>query len=63
MQALEHIFFGILMVLFGLGVLGCLLTIPMAAFKFFSVLFEKNHADFPDERELPPDNLTPDAPR
>lgn len=45
MQLLSHAFFGFLMLLFGIGVLGCAITIPMAAFKFFSVLFEKDQGD------------------
>jgi hypothetical protein len=39
---LHTIFFGFWMVLFGIGALGCAITIPIVAFKFFSVLFEKD---------------------
>jgi len=35
----------ILMGLFAIGVAGCLITIPLCAYKFFSVLLEKD----PDE--------------
>ena len=38
----------ILMVIFALGVAGCLITIPMCAFKFFAVLVEGTH---PDEKD------------
>lgn len=48
-----HAFFGALMVLFAIGAIGCALTIPMAAFKFLSVLFEK------DQDEPNPSNQFP----
>ncbi len=35
-------FFKFLTLVFMIGVAGCLLTIPLAAYKFFSVLFEKD---------------------
>lgn len=35
----------ILMGLFAVGVAGCLITIPICAYKFFSVLLEKNDAE------------------
>ncbi len=53
MHAVEQVFFYFLMVLFGLGVLGCALTIPLAAFKFFSVLFEKDNLDTPNQELTP----------
>jgi hypothetical protein len=42
MEQLEMILLGILMVMFAVGWLGCALAIPMAAIRFFSVLFEKD---------------------
>lgn len=35
----------ILMGLFAVGVTGCLITIPICAYKFFSVLLEKNDTE------------------
>lgn len=35
----------ILMGLFAIGVAGCMITIPICAYKFFSVLLEKNDTD------------------
>lgn len=49
MEHLGTILFGILMVLFGIGWLGCALTIPMAAFKFLWVLFEKDEEQPPQQ--------------
>jgi len=51
---LATLFFSFLVVLFAIGWIGCALTIPMAAFRFFSVLFE-------EDEEQPPqtDYVTP----
>jgi hypothetical protein len=50
METLSIWFFKFLTLVFTIGWIGCLLTIPMAAFKFFSVLFDKD-ADQPDRQE------------
>ena len=42
MEALSVWFFKFLTLVFTIGWIGCLLTIPMAAYKFVSVLFEKD---------------------
>jgi hypothetical protein len=42
MEQLEMILLGTLMVMFAVGWLGCALAIPMAAIRFFAVLFEKD---------------------
>jgi hypothetical protein len=46
--------FGALMVLFAIGWIGCALTIPMAAFKFLAVLFEKDQDEASPEDQYPP---------
>ncbi len=38
-------FFRLLSVVFTIGWIGCLLTIPLAAFKFLAVLFEKDQPE------------------
>ena len=48
METLASWFFRILTLVFMIGVAGCLVTIPLAAYKFFSVLFEKDS----DEPEI-----------
>jgi hypothetical protein len=53
MAHIGNVFFGALMVLFAIGAIGCALTIPMAAFKFLAVLFEK------DQEEPNPGNQFP----
>jgi len=40
MEELAKLFFKFLTLVFTIGWIGCLLTIPLAAFKFFAVLFE-----------------------
>jgi hypothetical protein len=45
MQWLLHILQGMFLV----GVVGCGLTIPIVAFKFFSVLFEKDEEERPNQ--------------
>jgi hypothetical protein len=42
METLSVWFFKVLTLIFTIGWIGCLLTIPMAAYKFVSVLFEKD---------------------
>ncbi len=42
METLGIWFFRFLTLVFAIGVIGCLMTIPLAAYKFFSVLFEKD---------------------
>jgi len=42
METLASWFFRFLTLVFMIGVAGCLVTIPLAAYKFFSVLFEKD---------------------
>jgi hypothetical protein len=42
METLGIWFFRFLTLVFVIGVIGCLMTIPLAAYKFFSVLFEKD---------------------
>ncbi len=42
METLGIWFFRFLTLVFAIGVVGCLMTIPLAAYKFFSVLFEKD---------------------
>ena len=42
---LHHILVKVLTVLFLIGVAGCLVTIPIVAWKFFSVLLEKDDAE------------------
>jgi hypothetical protein len=53
MVHLGNIFFGAMMVLFAVGVIGCALTIPMAAFKFLSVLFEKDQDEPAANNQFP----------
>jgi hypothetical protein len=45
MEELTRLFFKFLTLVFTIGWIGCLITIPLAAFKFFSVLFEQDAAD------------------
>jgi hypothetical protein len=45
MQPLIHVLIVLLVVLFSIGAIGCAITIPIVAFKFFSVLFEKDAGD------------------
>jgi uncharacterized membrane protein len=45
MQAIAHVLFLVLIVVFAIGAIGCAITIPIVAFKFFSVLFEKDQGD------------------
>ena len=40
-----HILVKVLTVLFAIGVAGCLVTIPIVAWKFFSVLLEKDEPE------------------
>jgi hypothetical protein len=40
-----HILVKVLTVLFAIGVAGCAVTIPIVAWKFFSVLFEKDASE------------------
>lgn len=42
MDHLGALFFRLLMYIFALGALGCAITIPLAAYKFLAVLFEKD---------------------
>jgi hypothetical protein len=42
METLTVWFFKFLTLVFTIGWIGCLLTIPLAAYKFVSVLFEKD---------------------
>jgi hypothetical protein len=55
MDAFLHILVKLLTALFAIGVAGCLITIPIVAWKFFSVLLEKDeteqNAEVPVERE------------
>ena len=44
-MALMAILLKILQAMFYIGVAGCALTIPIVAFKFFSVLFEKDEGE------------------
>jgi hypothetical protein len=44
-QTLEYLFFALLMVNFTIGAVGCAITIPIVAVKFFSVLFEEDEVD------------------
>jgi|tagenome__1003787_1003787.scaffolds.fasta_scaffold16235065_1 hypothetical protein len=43
-------FFKFLTLVFTIGWIGCLLTIPLAAYKFVSVLFEKD-SDEPEQHQ------------
>jgi len=45
MDAFFHILARVMTVLFALGVAGCLVTIPIVAWKFFSVLLEKDESE------------------
>ncbi|HWR15519.1 MAG TPA: hypothetical protein VN577_11875 [Terriglobales bacterium] len=54
MEVFERILFGFLMVLFGIGALGCAITIPLAAARFFAVLFEKGETDQHRDTEFTP---------
>jgi hypothetical protein len=49
-----NVFFGALVVLFAVGAIGCALTIPMAAIKFLSVLFEKDQDEPAANTQFPP---------
>ncbi len=40
MESIVHVLSLALMLVFALGVLGCAITIPICAFKFFAILFE-----------------------
>jgi hypothetical protein len=50
MDALFHVLARILTVLFGLGVAGCVVAIPIVAWKFFSVLLEKDESEHNGDR-------------
>lgn len=51
----QTIFFGLWMILFGIGAVGCAITIPIVAFKFFAVLFEQDVEEQPhQEYEVTP---------
>jgi hypothetical protein len=45
MDVFFHILAKVMTVLFALGVGGCLVTIPIVAWKFFSVLLEKDDSE------------------
>ena len=45
MDPFLHLLVKALTVLFAIGVGGCLVTIPVVAWKFFSVLLEKDETD------------------
>lgn len=51
METLANWFFNFLSLIFALGWIGCLATIPMAAYKFVSVLFEKDTDEPENHRE------------
>jgi hypothetical protein len=53
MERVAELFFKFLTLVFTIGWIGCLLTIPMAAFKFFSVLFDKDSGE-EGQREFRP---------
>ena len=48
-----HILVKILTVLFAIGVAGCMVTIPIVAWKFFSVLLEKDEPENGAETPAP----------
>jgi hypothetical protein len=48
MDAFFHALARVMTVIFAIGVAGCMLTIPIVAWKFFSVLLEKD-AEHPEE--------------
>ena len=50
MDTLGILFFRFLTLVFAVGVIGCLMTIPLAAYKFFSVLFDKD-SDQPEANQ------------
>lgn len=50
------------MVLFAIGAIGCVISIPIVAVKFFSVLFEKDVAEETGGR-LQPDMSSPSVQR
>ena len=50
MESLGMWFFRFLTLVFAIGVIGCLMTIPLAAYKFLSVLFEKG-SDQPETHQ------------
>jgi hypothetical protein len=52
-------FFKFLTLVFTIGWIGCLLTIPMAAYKFVSVLFEKDSEDPEQHQEFASPMATP----
>lgn len=54
-------FFKFLTLVFTIGWIGCLLTIPLAAYKFFSVLFEKDAEEPEVHQEF--DSAPPSAAR
>ena len=50
------------MILFAIGVIGCAITIPLAAIKFFAVLFEKDEPEetrLSEPEALPPSSMRP----
>lgn len=57
-----HIIAWPLMILFAIGVIGCAITIPLAAIKFFAVLFEKDEPEetrLSEPEALPPSSMRP----
>lgn len=42
---LTTILFWIIVTIFAIGAVGCAITIPIAAYRFFSVLFEKDDSE------------------
>jgi hypothetical protein len=51
-ETVSEWFFKLLSWVFTIGWIGCLLTIPMAAYKFVSVLFEHDPAEDEPHREF-----------
>jgi hypothetical protein len=54
MDAFYHILSKTLTVLFAVGVAGCFITIPIVAWKFFSVLLEKDEPEHNAEVPVEP---------
>jgi hypothetical protein len=48
---LTTILFWMLATIFAIGAVGCAITIPIAAYRFFSVLFEKDESETTSEMQ------------
>jgi hypothetical protein len=54
MEQLAHLLLRFLVLVFAVGAVGCAITIPIAAYRFFSVLFEPDEPEAHQEYEPSP---------